>query len=202
MPRPPRTLHLIRQAHRLSGSLLSTIDACGSLSAPLAVSLNRLTPEPTLVLSSPLSRALSTALDIAGSLEVHAEPLLTEQGTRACDMGRPSSELHQEFRDLGVKKLAYMGTAWWTSDEADEALAERVSKLIGKLHLQPHTSLALVSHAAVLQQLERSLMSSDAAPPPALEPGEVRSVAFPDTRPPAFVLKPFQDQPKEGGNRL
>ena len=155
-------------------------------------------PPPELVLSSPLSRALSTAVALSnGTLEIHAEPLATEWCENSCDVGRPAFELQAEYGDH-VRKLGEIGAQWWPLSEADIAAGgreseqdvdDRAARIVARLQQLPYTSIALVSHCMILQKVQQALEGSE-EPPPFLSNAEIRTIAIqrPDSSGPS--LKP------------
>ena len=70
-----------------------------------------LVPPPTLIITSPLTRAIRTAIALSGTsgIPVVAEPLLTEWLENSCDVGRPGAVLHREFGDGSAGACAVMG---------------------------------------------------------------------------------------------
>ena len=210
-----RVLHLIRHAQsnwnvktqgEHVGAHPTIVDVDSRLSAvgieqAAHLSLDSILPAPQLILSSPLSRALSTAIALSGGsgIEVRAEPLATEWCENSCDIGRPSNELRDEYGEA-VTKLGYIGTQWWPltqeevangGRESEASVDRRTAQLINKLMLLPHTSIALVSHCMILQKVQHSLEKCS-KPPPFLANAEIRSVLLPDNTPRGVALKPFQ----------
>ena len=209
-----RVLHLIRHAQsnwnvntggEHVGARPTIVDVDSRLSevgvaqAP-ALSLDAIAPPPQLIISSPLSRALATAVALAGDsdVEIRAEPFATEWCENSCDVGRPSTELKAEYAGL-VKNIGFIGMQWWPltqeeiaagGRETEASVDERVASLLAQLQLVPHTSIALVSHCMLLQKVEMAL--TEAVEPSYLANAEVRTVALPDNMPEALKFKAWQ----------
>ena len=120
-----RTVHLVRHAEsnwnvRTAGEHVGAhphiVDVDSELSprgVEQAAALRGsppLAPPPTLILSSPLRRALRTAVALSeanGGAPIRAEPLATEWLENSCDVGSPGSVLADEFP--AVEGLAQLG---------------------------------------------------------------------------------------------
>lgn len=148
-----------------------------------------LQPPPELVLVSPLSRALETALALVGDVdvEVRVTALATEWCENSCDCGRPGAELALEYPR--VRGLAALGAAqWWPLSLADIRAGEReaeasvdwrCAQLLDELRGLPHRSVAVVAHCMVLDKLERLVRGSTGASAGYLANVEVRTLHVP-----------------------
>lgn len=190
---PPKTVYLVRHgestfnaAYAKSGGAgdpmlfdapLSTMgDAqVRALNAAVKEGAKLSSPQPELVLCSPLTRALQTALGaFAGtraSLAVCAD--LREHLTESCDVGRPVSALVPEFPEVDFTGLA---DVWWYCDpdaqpplktaedcakhfkekgyrEPPSLLTARVEAVVEMLKARPERCIALVGHADFFNEL-------------------------------------------------
>lgn len=123
----------------------------------------RLSPEPQLLLCSPLSRALETA-ELAFA-RLPALPRLVVRSARerifhASDCGRPPAVLKQCFPSWGG--FDELPACWWHDSgeapesyalEAEENLERRVAALLAFVAERPEQSIAVVSHWGVLRAL-------------------------------------------------
>jgi len=144
----------------------------------------RLVPPPELVLSSPLSRALSTALAFNGSggsggaVPLELEPLCREQLENSCDIGRSTADLAVDAEFAALFTGGGSDTCWWgplpgaggdASTEAtlarlragemepNAAVALRCAALLVQIARRPETSIVVVSHCMFLRALEEAL---------------------------------------------
>ncbi|WP_017539247.1 histidine phosphatase family protein [Nocardiopsis halophila] len=88
-----------------------------SQAAEAAAGVRRLAPD--LVVTSPLTRALQTALGAAGGLGVPivVEALHREHLGNTCDIGRPPRTLAKEFPSLD---FGHLPETWWYTGRTDE----------------------------------------------------------------------------------
>ena len=178
-PSPVKVLHLVRHSqsnwnvttagehvgqHPEVVDLDSRLSELGRKQAQ-ALSWDAVQPPPELVLSSPLSRALETALALVGSreVEIRAEPLATEWCENSCDVGRSSAELLREFGGR-VRGLDALDAQWWPLSaaeiaaggrETEESVDERCTALLATLRALPQGAVAVVAHCMVLEKLQR-----------------------------------------------
>ena len=160
-------------------------------------------PPPQLVLASPLSRAMLTAIALTGGsrVEIRAEPLATEWCENSCDVGRPPAELDAEFGQH-VTGLAALDARWWPLTQAAIASGERETKagvdartarLVAKLrcYARAHASVTIVSHCMTLQKLQQAVEGL-LEPPSFLDNGEIRTItcSSPDSPPMADRAPP------------
>ena len=143
----------------------------------------RLVPPPELVLSSPLSRALSTALAFnggggGGAVPLELEPLCREQLENSCDIGRSAADLADDAEFATLFTGGGSDTCWWgplpgaggdASTEAtlarlragemepNAAVALRCAALLGQIAQRPEISIVVVSHCMFLRALEEAL---------------------------------------------
>jgi glucosyl-3-phosphoglycerate phosphatase len=118
--------------------------------------------ELDLVVTSPFTRALDTALGVVGESDtpIHVDALVRERLGDACDIGRPASELALAYPKLEFRQLE---DVWWSTDgEPDErgvpiepraALDARVAAFEDWLATREEQSILLVSHAGFIRGL-------------------------------------------------
>eukprot|EP00457_Paulinella_chromatophora_P012340 gb/GEZN01012544.1/.p1 GENE.gb/GEZN01012544.1/~~gb/GEZN01012544.1/.p1 ORF type:complete len:275 (+),score=33.67 gb/GEZN01012544.1/:179-1003(+) len=112
-----------------------------------------------IVLTSPLTRALQTAVGVFGDSQVPIKALaeLCEHKRHLHDIGRPKAELEDRWSDSGVDFSAVSQQEWWyTNDEAEpeERLWERVTWIKAELASRPEKVIAIVSHSNFLAALQ------------------------------------------------
>lgn len=183
----PKVLHLVRHAqsnwnvstagehvgqHPTIVDIDSRLSELGQRQAQ-AQSWDVMQPPPELVLSSPLSRAVETALALVGTqgVEIRAEPLATEWCENSCDLGRPGMELAQEYSDKVSNLEALGGEQWWPLShaeisaggrETEASVDQRCAALLAKVRGLPQSSVAIVAHCMVLDKLQRMIgMTTD-----------------------------------------
>jgi broad specificity phosphatase PhoE len=121
-------------------------------------------PAPALLVSSPLRRALDTA--VLAFEKVPVVPRLVSRLAReriyhASDLGSPPALLAEHYGDHwgGIEDL---GERWWHDNgepagsyelEPEAAFAARVASLRAWLRARPESCIALVSHWGVLRAL-------------------------------------------------
>ena len=116
-----------------------------------------------LVVSSPLTRAIQTALLAFGEtsgVPVVVEALLRERLEASCDVGRPADALAADFPALAFDHLP---DPWWHWDggsdkraialEPDHIFSSRVDAFRAWLDQRPESILAVVGHGAFLRAL-------------------------------------------------
>ncbi len=166
-----RTVHLIR--HAQSTFNLALADAPFSdpmlFDAPLsphgweqvaALREQAAVLAAELVVASPLTRALQTALGTFGGLApIVVEPLLRERVEVSCDLGRSPAALAAEFPELSFDHL---DDPWWHTDagrdhavvwEPDPVFEPRVAAFRRWLAARPEEVIAVVSHGTFLRRL-------------------------------------------------
>ncbi|KXZ49920.1 hypothetical protein GPECTOR_19g371 [Gonium pectorale] len=137
--------------------------------AELGPRVAALKPRPQLVLVSPLSRCLQTAvaacwqLRSEGQVPLRAEPLLRERVTLSSEVGRPPGELRSDFPE--VEFPSDMPNVWWytggqhgadpwvVTREPQDVYEARLATLRRLLAAQPERVVLLVSHWGVLKAL-------------------------------------------------
>ncbi|KAG2494554.1 hypothetical protein HYH03_007321 [Edaphochlamys debaryana] len=146
------------------------------LVAALAPAVAALQPAPELVLTSPLTRCLQTAVAACQGLRhgvrIEAEPLLRERLTLSSEVGRPPEELARDFPE--VRFPPDMEHVWWYTEglephkvarEPQPVYEARLERLRCSLASRPQRCVLLVAHWGVLQALTGR----------GLEPGELAS---------------------------
>jgi len=113
-----------------------------------------------LLLVSPLSRAIQTALLIASSSRqrIEVEPLCREGLFSSCDIGRAPAELALHFENLQFNHLA---PDWWerfqderlSIPETDRTFLSRIAVLRQSLIGRPEEILAIIGHASLFRRL-------------------------------------------------
>jgi broad specificity phosphatase PhoE len=117
-----------------------------------------------LVLVSPLTRAIETALGLfdghPASPSMEVVPLLRERLENSCDVGRRPAELAAEFARLD---FAHVPDVWWHAEgepdergicvEPDAAVHARVAAFRESLRARPHRTIAVVGHGTFLRYL-------------------------------------------------
>jgi broad specificity phosphatase PhoE len=114
-----------------------------------------------LVVISPLSRALQTALAAFEGLGIPllVQPLAREWLYTYCDVGRPRAELEACFPGLD---FAHLAEVWWyEAAGGHEGWAEepvghvvlRIRQLVSWLEARPERSIAVVGHSALFEKM-------------------------------------------------
>ena len=114
-----------------------------------------------LVVTSPLTRAIETALAVFGPdhAPVRVEALHRERVEHSCDVGRSPAELAREFPAFAFDHLE---DPWWHSDgshpqaivvEPEAVLLARVERFRAWLGARPERVIAVVGHGTFLQRL-------------------------------------------------
>lgn len=131
----------------------------------LARSLSLAGSVPPVVLASPLTRALATAvLAFPNHPAIVALPAAAERVWLASDVGRPRAWLEGEFGGVDFGGLPAGETPWWhggasqiggigVTPETDDEFEARIELLRHHLTTRPEPFLALVAHAGVLRGL-------------------------------------------------
>lgn len=110
-----------------------------------------------LVVTSPLTRALQTAVGLFGehrhSPRFVVHPLMRERVENSCDVGRSPAELAVEFPALDV---AHLDDPWWHVDGAPDhrgiciepvaSVAARALQFKSYLRMRPERCIAVVGH--------------------------------------------------------
>jgi glucosyl-3-phosphoglycerate phosphatase len=115
---------------------------------------------PDLIVTSPLTRALQTTIGIfENNCPVLVEPLLTEQLSNSCDVGRSPADLAEEFPSLG---FSHLSDRWWYDGPKDhrgipvellEQLGGRISEFLRWLDTRSEEHIILVGHGTFFFQL-------------------------------------------------
>jgi len=112
--------------------------------------------EADLVLSSPMTRALTTGYLISGSrgdLNWMVTPMCSEKLSGAnCDLGRPKPELLKDLPWMSSwKGVAELDDEWWTAKRPAEE--ERVTAFLDFLEKRTEEKIVVVSHGAFLEYI-------------------------------------------------
>ncbi|XVF70893.1 hypothetical protein PTKIN_Ptkin11bG0198800 [Pterospermum kingtungense] len=211
-----KTLHLVRHGqamHNVEGdknreALLSPHLFDAQLSplglqqvAKLRKDARGLLDRVDLVITSPLSRAMETAVRVFGSggqmtptlnsPQIMAVELCRDRmGIRPCDMRRKVSECRSLFPSIDFSMMDGEDDNLWNSDirEPEEELASRVAKFLIWLWTRPEKEIVVVSHGVVLQNILIHLLGNDynpslkAASCKRFDHCELRSVVIGDER--------------------
>ena len=117
---------------------------------------------PQLVVTSPYTRAIDTALAVlpAPKTPLHVKPLVRERVGDACDIGTPASRLADAYPHLD---FAHLEEVWWSTDgptdergipiEARERVNERVRQFRAWLATRDESSVLVVSHRGFIHGL-------------------------------------------------
>lgn len=114
-----------------------------------------------LVLVSPLTRAVQTALGLFGTTgtPIEASPLHAERLFSICDVGRTPAELAAEFPGVG---FSHLDDVWWHNDpsavdaivyESEDAFRTRVERFKQELAARPEARVAVVGHGLFFQEI-------------------------------------------------
>lgn len=132
--------------------------------------------EVQLIVTSPLSRAISTARGgfwgPASGDAIRQRPpmvalaLVAERLDTACDIGKPRSELERSFRDVDFSLVEEF---WWYGGKDNRprpgqpherepwsVCHRRIEETIRWLQRRPETCIAVVGHSAFFQAMTRS----------------------------------------------
>lgn len=159
----PKTIHLIRHGQSTFNAAYA-IDGIDPLhfDAPLtALGLEQVAAarreaahiEPELIVASPLTRAIQTAIGIFGDRPLLIEALHREHGYSSCDVGRPPALLAADFPHLAFDHLPEV---WWhhgpdanehgIAVEPVEVLTGRVENFRRWLIERPEREIAVIGH--------------------------------------------------------
>lgn len=114
-------------------------------------------PEFELVMVSPLTRALQTALGIfeGSELPMLVTPLLRERLGAPCDEGRTKAELLEAFPCVANwEGASEMREVWW-SQCTEWDLFMRVDALRNLINARPERTIAVVGHGRIFSLLLR-----------------------------------------------
>jgi len=144
----------------------------GGLAAARAAAPAVAALRPQVILCSPLSRALQTAVAAAGGCgaRIEAQPLLRERLLLSSEVGRRRSELERDFPSVDFSALGDGDDCWWwpqderaggarpasgaaVAQEPQAVYAARLASLRELLAARQERALLLVSHAGVLAHL-------------------------------------------------
>ncbi|XVE96680.1 hypothetical protein REPUB_Repub02eG0243300 [Reevesia pubescens] len=167
--------------------LRKDIHACGLL--------NRI----ELVITSPLSRAMQTAVGVFGtegqttstlnSPRVMAVELCRDRlGVRRCDMRRKVSDCQSLFPSIDFSMMDDEDDNLWNPNirEPEDELAKRGAKFLEWLWTRPEKEIVVVSHGLVLQNILINVLGNDCNPSvracKRFDHCELRSVVVEDNR--------------------
>ncbi len=106
------------------------------------------------IITSPYRRALQTTEIVVGKLQVpvSVEPLIRERAKFACDIGTPSSELAQIWRDYAFHHLEEV---WWVDAEEPTSLFhERCREFCAAMaSIKDWPHVAVITHWGVIKAL-------------------------------------------------
>lgn len=117
-----------------------------------------------LVLVSPLTRAIQTALGLfrehPSAPKFEVVPILRERLENSCDVGRAPAELSAEFPDV---HFAHLPPVWWHAEgepdergihvEPEELVQERAAAFRRSLRERRERTIAVVGHGGFLRHL-------------------------------------------------
>lgn len=114
-----------------------------------------------LVVTSPLSRAVQTALLAFEGLGIPllVQPLAREWRYTYCDIGRSGAELAARFPGLD---FAHLEESWWYEggggadgfvEEPAEHVGRRIQQLVGWLEARSERHIAVVGHGAFFEKM-------------------------------------------------
>lgn len=112
--------------------------------------------KPEVVVVSPLSRAMETASIVfpdPAEVPIKLYPGMQEFVVNICDVGRPLTELKQEFPRLD---FSHMQEDWWSvpmAKETPQSLQNRIAILHSYLRSLPQKVIVLVGHGHFLREL-------------------------------------------------
>ena len=125
---------------------------------------HQLTSRAQLLITSPLRRAIDTALAVLGPppypLPVHVSPLITEVLDTSADIGSPPSVLSAQYPQLA---FAHLPPAWWyhadpaqpraITDEPLAVLLERMERFKAEVMGRSEVVVVVVSHSSFIKRL-------------------------------------------------
>ncbi|KAK6229866.1 hypothetical protein QUC31_001621 [Theobroma cacao] len=140
-----------------------------------------------LVITSPLSRAMQTAVGVFGS-DRHPKVMAVELcrdrlGVRPCDMRRKVSDYRSRFPTIDFSMMDGEDDKLWNPDirESMEELAARGARFLKWLWTRPEKEIVVVSHGIVLQNILINIPRNDCNPLcKRFEHCELRSVVIMD----------------------
>ncbi len=119
------------------------------------------------VITSPLTRAIQTALCIFDSIApIKVEASHRELLIHSCDVGRPSNELQRDFPSLS---FAHLQNVWWhqgsenddgVAVEPEDVFLQRIDALDRSLTQIKDRPVAIVGHSNVFRALTGRLMAN------------------------------------------
>ncbi|XP_021288649.1 phosphoglycerate mutase-like protein 1 isoform X2 [Herrania umbratica] len=120
-----------------------------------------------LVITSPLSRAMQTAIGVFGS-DRHPKVMAIELcrdrlGVRPCDMRRKISDYRSRFPTVDFSMMDVEDDTLWNPDvrESEEELAARGARFLKWLWTRPEKEIVVVSHGIVLQNILINIHRND-----------------------------------------
>ncbi|XWS27720.1 hypothetical protein CRYUN_Cryun25bG0005000 [Craigia yunnanensis] len=148
-----------------------------------------------LVITSPLTRAMQTAVGVfdsegqtistLNSPQIMAIELCRDRlGVRPCDMRRKVSDCQSLFPSIDFSMTDSEDDNLWNPDirEPMEELANREAKFLKWLWTRPEKEIVVVSHGLVLQNILINLLGKGAALCKRFDHCELRSVVIVDER--------------------
>ncbi|XP_022717881.1 phosphoglycerate mutase-like protein 1 [Durio zibethinus] len=154
-----------------------------------------------LITTSPLSRAMQTAVAVFGSEDdtgnvacanspqIMAVELCRDRlGVRPCDMRRKVSDCQSLFPSIDFSMMDGEDDNLWNPDirEPEEELAKRAAKFLQWLWTRPEKEIVVISHGLVLQNILINVLGNDCNSPlgaslcKRFDHGELRSVVIVD----------------------
>lgn len=136
--------------------------------------------EPDVVITSPLTRALQTAVGLFGdgTVPILVDGAHRERITNTDDIGSDPAELAVRFPHLTFSHLA---PVWWHQGPADElgvpvepedVFHQRVASFLGSLDVMLHPRIVVVGHGTFFAHvLGRHLDNCEIAPYAPAQPG-------------------------------
>ena len=121
----------------------------------------KLPKTPEIILISPLTRAIQTALyafpDRESSFELDINIQERAAGSKPCDTGREASELAKEFENLDKNLFAQLPAEWYHPKMTAEERAEHFKSCIRK---RTETVIAIVAHDGIFQIMFKKVLKN------------------------------------------
>lgn len=109
-----------------------------------------------LVITSPLTRAMQTALGGFDGVKVPfmVSPILRERLGAPCDVGLPPSKLTERIPEIsGWTGFDKLDQEWWCTDPIELDLLERVEKFKDFVSARPEKVIAVVGHGGFFSRI-------------------------------------------------
>jgi broad specificity phosphatase PhoE len=114
-----------------------------------------------VVIASPLTRAIQTAIGIFGDrVPIAVDAVHREWLNSSCDIGRPTDELARDFPRL---RFDHLSNPWWHVEgpknahgwacEPEEALLDRVTAFKAMIASRPEQRIAVIGHGDFFYRL-------------------------------------------------